>query len=124
MEYANSTNCNTFTDEMKVDLHMFGALMLYRVGGEVDGADIVAVDEVGGVERVMQFLEKLPQPGGLSDAVGDSPVFSFSARARDSGLSLGGPGDKAATEEYSVTRGGAVSVRAACPISISVDNQL
>jgi hypothetical protein len=124
MKYANSTNGNTFPDEMEVDLHMFGALMLYRVGGEVDGADIVAVDEAGFVKRVMEFLEKLPQPRSLSDAVSDSPVLGLSARARNSGLPLRGPGDKAATEEYGITGGGAASVRASGPISISVDDKL
>jgi hypothetical protein len=39
MKYANSTNGNTFPDEMEVNLHMFGALMLYSVAGEVDDAD-------------------------------------------------------------------------------------
>ena len=47
MKNADSTDGNTFPDEMEVDLHMFGALMLNRVGGEVDCADIVAIDEAG-----------------------------------------------------------------------------
>jgi hypothetical protein len=53
MEHADNTNGNTFTDEVKVDLHMLGALMLYGVGGEVDGTDVVAVDEAGGVKGLM-----------------------------------------------------------------------
>jgi hypothetical protein len=32
---------------MQVDLHMFRVLMLYGIGGEVDSADVVAVDEGG-----------------------------------------------------------------------------
>jgi len=39
-------------------------------------------------------------------------------------LPFGRPGDEAATEEDSVTRGGAASVRAAGPVSISVDDKL
>jgi hypothetical protein len=124
MKYANSTNGNTFPDEMEVNLHMFGALMLYRVGGEVDGADIVAVDKAGFVKRMMEFLEKLPQPRSLSDAVSNSPILGLSTRARDSGLPFRGPRDKAASEEDGITGGGAASVWAAGPISISVDDEL
>jgi hypothetical protein len=124
MKYTDSTNSNTFPDEMEVDLHMFGALMLHRVGGEVDGAHIVAVDEAGLVKRMMEFLEKLPQPRSFSDAVSNSPVLGLSARARDSGLPLRRPGDKAASEEYSIAGGGTACVRATGPISISVNNKL
>jgi len=46
---TNSTNSNTFTDEVKVDFHVLGALVLNGVGREVDGADVVAVDEAGGL---------------------------------------------------------------------------
>jgi hypothetical protein len=38
-------------------------------------------------------------------------------------LALGGPRDKTATEEDSVARGGAASIRAASPIRISVDDE-
>jgi len=48
MEYTNSPNGDAF-----------GALVLYRVGGEVDGADIVAVDKAGRGNGVMKFLKKL-----------------------------------------------------------------
>jgi hypothetical protein len=38
------TNDNAFLNEVEVDLNMLYILMLNGVGGEVDGADIVAVD--------------------------------------------------------------------------------
>jgi hypothetical protein len=38
-------DCNAFSDEVEVVLDMLGALMLNGVGGEVDGADVVTVDE-------------------------------------------------------------------------------
>ena len=47
MKHTNSTNSNAFSDEVEVDFHVLGALMLNGVGGEVDGADVVAVDEAG-----------------------------------------------------------------------------
>jgi hypothetical protein len=40
-------------DEVQVDLHMLGALVLDGVGGEVDGADVVAVDEGAPGERAV-----------------------------------------------------------------------
>jgi hypothetical protein len=52
MEDADLTNGNLLSDKMKINLHMLGALMLNRVGGEVHNADIVTVDSVhrdGGV---------------------------------------------------------------------------
>jgi len=53
---TNSTNGNTFTDEVKVEFHVLGALVLNGVGKEVDGADVVAVDEGGRLQRVVQLL--------------------------------------------------------------------
>ena len=57
MKNTDCTHGDSFTDEVKVDFHVLGALMLNGVGGEVDGADIVAVDEAGRVQRMMEFLE-------------------------------------------------------------------
>jgi hypothetical protein len=42
---ANVDDGRAFPDEVEVDLYMLGALMLNRVGGEVDSTDVVAVDE-------------------------------------------------------------------------------
>jgi hypothetical protein len=41
---AYITDANTFPNEMDVDLDMLGALILNKVGGEVDDADVVTVD--------------------------------------------------------------------------------
>jgi hypothetical protein len=35
---------NALAGKVKINLNMFGALVLNEVGGEVDGTDIVAVD--------------------------------------------------------------------------------
>ena len=61
MKHTDSPKGDPFPNEVEVDLHVLGALMLNGVGGEVDGADVVAVDEGGRGQRVMQLLEKLPQ---------------------------------------------------------------
>jgi hypothetical protein len=42
---ADITDGNTFPNEVEVDLNMLCILVLNGVGGEVDGADVVAVDE-------------------------------------------------------------------------------
>jgi hypothetical protein len=81
-------------DEMQVDLHVLRALMLHEIGGEVDRADVVAVDECGALKGAVELLEKLAQPGGLCHAVGHSAVLGPCARAGDNGLPLGGPGDE------------------------------
>jgi hypothetical protein len=54
---TDSTHGNPFADEVKVDFHVLGALMLHGVGGEVDGANIVAVDKAGRVQGMMDLLE-------------------------------------------------------------------
>jgi hypothetical protein len=42
---ANITDGNAFPDEMEVDLDMLCTLVLNGVGGEVDGTDVITVDE-------------------------------------------------------------------------------
>jgi hypothetical protein len=44
MEDADLTDGNILSDKMKINLHMFGVLILNGVGGEVHSADIVTVD--------------------------------------------------------------------------------
>jgi hypothetical protein len=45
MEDADLTDGDLFSDEVKINLHMFGALVRNGVVGEVHGTYIVAVDE-------------------------------------------------------------------------------
>jgi hypothetical protein len=47
VEDTNILDDNTFVDKVEINLNMFGALVLNGVGGEVDGADVVAVDQSG-----------------------------------------------------------------------------
>ena len=53
MKYTDSPKSDPFSDEVKVDFHVLGTLMLNGVGGEVDDANVVAVDEAGRIQRVM-----------------------------------------------------------------------
>jgi hypothetical protein len=45
VEDVNISNSNALVEEVKINLNMHCVLMLDEVGGEVDCADIVAVDE-------------------------------------------------------------------------------
>jgi hypothetical protein len=45
MEDADLADGSLLSDKMKINLHMFDALMLNRVDGEVHGVDVVAVDK-------------------------------------------------------------------------------
>jgi hypothetical protein len=47
VEDTNIPDGNALVDKVKINLNMFGALVLYGVGGKVDGADVVIVDQSG-----------------------------------------------------------------------------
>jgi hypothetical protein len=124
MQDADITDGNASPDEVEVDLDMLYALVLNGVGGEVDGADVIAVDESALRQRSMELLEELPEPTSFSYAVGHSAILSLGARAGDDILALGGPGDEIVTEKHSVARGGPMCIRATRPVRIRVDRQL
>ena len=44
MEYPNIADGDSVAHEMQVDLHMLRPMMLDGIGGEIHGADVVAVD--------------------------------------------------------------------------------
>jgi hypothetical protein len=47
MEDTNIPDGNALVDKVKIKLNMLGALVLNGVGGEVDDADVIAVDQSG-----------------------------------------------------------------------------
>jgi hypothetical protein len=51
------TDSNTFPHKVEVDLDMLRALVMNGVGGEVDDADVVAVDEGALRQRSMKLLK-------------------------------------------------------------------
>jgi hypothetical protein len=61
MEYADLTDDDSLSDKMKINLHMFDALMLNGVGGEVHDADVVVVDESAPRRRTLELMEQLAQ---------------------------------------------------------------
>jgi hypothetical protein len=102
---------------------MLHALMLHEIGGEADGADVVAVDEGGTLEGAVELLEELVHLGGLCHAVGHRAVLSLCAGAGDDELTLGSPRDEVGTQKYGITGGGSARVGAASPVSIGVDHK-
>ena len=74
MEDPNVADSDPVANEVQVDLHMLRPLMLNRVGGEIHGADVVAVDERALGERAMELRQELSEPGRLRHAVSDSTV--------------------------------------------------
>jgi hypothetical protein len=51
------TNGHTFSHEVEIDLDMLGALVLNWVSGEVDGADVIAIDEDALRKRCVELLK-------------------------------------------------------------------
>jgi hypothetical protein len=50
-------NGNAFSHEVEVDLDVLGALVLNGVSGEVDGTDVIAIDECTLREWCVEFLK-------------------------------------------------------------------
>jgi hypothetical protein len=78
MQNSKITNSNTLPNEVKVNLNVLSSLMLNRIGGHVDGTDIVAIHQCSAPERRVQFVKKLAQPGGLCNSIGHRAIFGFS----------------------------------------------
>jgi hypothetical protein len=47
VEDTNNSDDNVLTDKVEINFNMLGALVLDGIGGEVDGADVVTVDQSG-----------------------------------------------------------------------------
>jgi hypothetical protein len=119
-----NTNKNPLPDEVKINLDMLRSLMLNRVGGHVDSANVVNTHQRSSVKRGVDLLQQLAQPCSLSDTVGHSVILSLDAGFGDSVLTLEGPGDEVVTEKHSIGRGGLSRIRTTGPISISVHHKI
>jgi hypothetical protein len=102
MEDVDLTNDNLLSNKMKINLHILGALMLNEIGGEVHGANIIAVDESALRQRDLEFMEQLTQPGGLSHTIGNDTIFGLSAVAEDDGLPLGRSENQVVPQEHRI----------------------
>jgi hypothetical protein len=88
MKNSNVPKGNTISNEVKIDLDVFGSLVLNRVHGHVDRADIVAEDNCSTGQRTTKLLKELAKPTGFSDDVGDNSILGLSTRVGDSVLRL------------------------------------
>lgn len=124
MKNTNRTRSNLVANKVEVNLDMLVALMLNRVGGEIDCADIVTVNKCRSTGRLMQLMKELTKPTCLGDGIGHSTVLSLGTGAGHSNLTLGRPRNDVVTQEYSVARGGPMRIWTACPISIRIGDEL
>jgi hypothetical protein len=88
VEYTNVPDGNALTDKVKINLNMLSALVLNGVGGEVDGVDVVAIDQSAPRQGVVQLHKQLTMPTRLCHAVGHDAVLCLSARIGDNVLTL------------------------------------
>jgi hypothetical protein len=91
MQDTKITDNNPFSDKVKINFDMLGALMLNGVEGHVDSTDVVAIHESSATERGMKFQEELAQPCGFDNSIRHTSILSFSTRPRDDVLMLGRP---------------------------------
>jgi hypothetical protein len=124
MEDANLTNGNILSDKMKINLHMFRALILNGVGRVVHDTDVVTIDESAAQWQSLELMHELVQPGGISRTIGADMILGFGAGAGDYSLPLGRPGGRVVPKEHGIGRRGATSVRAASPVGVGVDDQV
>jgi hypothetical protein len=54
---VNITNGHTFMHEVEVDLDILGALVLNGIGGDVDDATVVVVDEGALHQQCVELLK-------------------------------------------------------------------
>jgi hypothetical protein len=97
VEDTNVPNGNTLTNKVKINLNMLGALVLNRVGGEVDGTDVVTVDHSGPQQGVVQLHKQLTKPTRFCHTIGHGAVLRLSAQMRDNVLTHRVLGDKVVT---------------------------
>jgi hypothetical protein len=81
VKYPDVADGHTVADEVQIDLHMLGPLVLHGVGGEVDRADVVAVDERAPGEGAVKLGQELAEPSGLGHAVGNGTVLRLGTGA-------------------------------------------
>ena len=88
MEDPDAPKSHLLTNEVYIELNMLRSTMVDRVGGEVDGGDVVVVDERGLVNITKQLLEQLTYPRALGHGVGHGAILCLGAGAGDRGLPL------------------------------------
>jgi hypothetical protein len=118
---ANISGGNSFSDKMQVNFHMFSALMLHGISGEIDRTYVITINQRSGTNGRVKLHEKLTQPGDLSNSISNGTIFSFSTRTGDGALTLGRPGDQVITKKHNIARSGTTGIWTTGPVRISVN---
>ena len=88
MENLNTAKGNLLSHEVNIELNMLRPSMVYRVGGEVDRVDVIAVDKSGLVNITKQLLEQLAYPRAFGHGISHGAILCLGVRAGDRGLPL------------------------------------
>jgi hypothetical protein len=118
MKNAHSTKSNLLTDEMDIQLNVFGSPVMYWIGRHVYCTDIIAVNNGGCMNRTVQLLKYMANPTSFSNTGGHGTIFRFSRRARYRGLSAGGPAYQIVSKIYAVPGSRASGIRETNPVGI------
>jgi hypothetical protein len=57
MEGIDLTDGDLLANEVEINLNMLCALVLYRVGGDADDIDVVAIDKPASAQRTVNLLK-------------------------------------------------------------------
>jgi hypothetical protein len=79
VEDTNVPDGNALADKVKINLNMLYALVLNEVGREVDGVDVVTVDQSGPRQGVVQLHKQMTKPTRLYHVVSHDAVLRLSA---------------------------------------------
>jgi hypothetical protein len=109
---------------VKINLSMLGVLVLNGIGEEVDGADVVTVDQSGPRDGVVQLNNQLMNPARPCHAVSHGAVLCINAQTRDDVLAHRGPGDMVVTQKHRIARSRPASIGTTDPISASAHDEV
>jgi hypothetical protein len=105
---------------VNVQLDVLSSLVMNRIVREINNTDVVAEYDTGLVDVDVQLGKKVPQPATFSSGIGNPSVLSFGRGTGDNGLALRGPRYECLAKKNAEARGGPLSIRAACPVGVSV----
>ena len=124
MGWSDETTTKLFTNEMAVNLDVFGAFMENKILGNVEHSLVVVVKVHGRRMRNSDVGEQRTEPSQFTRSRGHGTVFSFGRRTGDSGFFLDTPRNRTSVKLNKKTSGGATSSRTASPIKVEVGGDL
>ena len=120
---SNLTHSDFISHKVNIYLYMFCVLMLNRIGGQINGTDVITIHKCSRRRWVVKLAKQVMQPTSLSNSICNSPILSFSTGSRNGTLSLGRPREEVLTHKNTVTGSGATCGGATSPIGIRIGNK-